>query len=253
VEPLRGVSILVADDDETYRAIARIILEQAGCSIDVARDGREAVQRFRTRSYDLILIDCQMPRMDGYEATRLIREQQAAGPVRTPILAVTASLFDGDPRCCCDAGMNDLLRKPFAPRELIGRCLRLLHAPQNGTAWVSASPLQFTIGVEGVRPSVLRKIIGMFLEEGPAMLHRLMTALRNGDLSEAAKAAHRMRGGAVRGMMPVLERTLADLERACRGEARIDELPLERIVKEFEAARSAALEFLTKENLNQVR
>ena len=117
--------VLLVEDDPVNRMIAGFLLEDLGHRIDLAEDGVQAVAMAESTVYDLVLMDMQMPRMDGLEATRRIR---ALPPHRhTPIVAITANAFDQDRQACLDAGMDDFVPKPIAPerlREVVTRCLR---------------------------------------------------------------------------------------------------------------------------------
>jgi CheY-like chemotaxis protein len=108
--------ILVAEDEPINREIAVMLLEEVGQRVDVADDGVQAVAAARATSYDTILMDMQMPNMDGLDATRRIREIQ--GNQDTPVIAMTANAFEEDKRRCLDAGMSDFLAKPVDPEEL---------------------------------------------------------------------------------------------------------------------------------------
>ncbi|MBV8624818.1 MAG: response regulator [Herbaspirillum sp.] len=112
--PLAGARILVAEDTEINRQLLRILLARKGCILHEVENGAQAVQAARNGGYDLILMDCMMPIMDGYQATTEIRayEQEQDLP-RIPIIALTASAIEGDRQRCLDAGMDDYLSKPF--------------------------------------------------------------------------------------------------------------------------------------------
>ncbi len=115
--------ILLVEDNAVNQAVSRAMLEYFGCHIDVAGNGHEALEAFSRDRYDLILMDCQMPEMDGYEATRAIREKEASRggdrqDKRMPIVALTAHAMEGDRETCIKAGMDDYLSKPFRPNEL---------------------------------------------------------------------------------------------------------------------------------------
>jgi len=99
------------------QVVAVSMLAHMGCTVDVAQDGREAVRRWSEGSYDLIFMDCQMPEMDGFEATRRIRSAEV-GPRRIPIVALTANAMAEDREACLDAGMNAHISKPVSEEAL---------------------------------------------------------------------------------------------------------------------------------------
>jgi CheY-like chemotaxis protein len=122
--PGREVRVLVVDDQPVNQKIARHVLERLGCRVDLAADGAQAVERALDGRYDLILMDCHMPRMDGFEAAREIRRREPLrGDGRTPIVALTASSPEADRGNCDVAGMDDFLTKPIE-LEALGRVLR---------------------------------------------------------------------------------------------------------------------------------
>ncbi len=124
---LTEARILLADDSPINQAVTRSMLKHLGFArIDVVDDGGSAVDLACRESYDLILMDCKMPGMDGYEATRAIREREDAGPERVPIVALSGKVLDGDRERCLRYGMDDCLGKPFELahlRDLLERWL----------------------------------------------------------------------------------------------------------------------------------
>jgi CheY-like chemotaxis protein len=116
-EMLQGeMRILMAEDNTINQRVGKLILQRAGYHIDLVADGNEALEAHRAMPYDLILMDCQMPTMDGFEATRRIRSAGSHQPV---IIAVTANALVGERERCLDAGMDDYLSKPFQADQLI--------------------------------------------------------------------------------------------------------------------------------------
>ena len=114
------VEILLVEDNPVNQLVARSILSSLGCKIETAENGRLALQAVQSKYYDLILMDCQMPELDGYEATRYIRQWEAAQkrPLHTPIVALTANAMAEDRAKCLAAGMDDYLKKPFLAKDL---------------------------------------------------------------------------------------------------------------------------------------
>jgi CheY-like chemotaxis protein len=120
--------VLLAEDNAVNQKVAARMLERLNCVVDVAANGKEAVAMVDRFPYDLVLMDCQMPEMDGYDAAREIRRREAAGR-RVPIVALTAHALDEDRQRCLDAGMDEYVRKPVSPEELSRTLLRWAPAP----------------------------------------------------------------------------------------------------------------------------
>lgn len=115
---LRGIRVLVVEDNSTNQLFTAYMLRKLDCIVDVASDGAEAVTMISKVPYQIVLMDCCMPEMDGFKATEIIRAQSGQGRT-VPIIAVTASVTPGERERCLRVGMNDFLAKPFSPSMLI--------------------------------------------------------------------------------------------------------------------------------------
>jgi signal transduction histidine kinase/FixJ family two-component response regulator len=198
--------VLLAEDNAINGMVGVALLEEAGCTVDVVGTGVEAVAACASRRYDLVLMDCRMPEMDGYRATAEIRRAEA-GASRVPIVALTAHAVDSETERCNKAGMDDCITKPASP-EIIARVLdRWLRA---------ASPLSTDTldDLERRSPAVLRTVIEHYVAGIPTDVARLRTAVGRGDRERIADIAHDLAGSA----MVVGARDLATLLRVVEGE-----------------------------------
>jgi two-component system sensor histidine kinase/response regulator len=127
----KDARLLLVEDNEINQQVATELLKAAGYTCDVCANGKQAVDAVQAGNYDLVLMDCQMPEMDGYEATGVIRQWEIQqGRQRLPIIALTANALSGDRQQCLDAGMSDYLKKPLSRRELIAAVEKHLTAPR---------------------------------------------------------------------------------------------------------------------------
>lgn len=127
--PAHAVRVLVVEDTEMNRQLVRILLTKIGCVVQEAENGKLALVVLERNHFDLVLMDCMMPVMDGYETSRRLRKKEAeTGGTRTPVIALTASAIEGDREYCIAAGMDDYLAKPFTAREfatVVGRWVKI--------------------------------------------------------------------------------------------------------------------------------
>jgi len=127
-QPVFSARVLIVEDNAVNQMVAARLLEKLGCRVDVAANGREAVEMLSLLPYDAIFMDCQMPEMDGFEATQEIRRREGSG-VHRPIIAMTANAMVGDRERCLDAGMDDYVSKPIRKADLTQALER--HLPKN--------------------------------------------------------------------------------------------------------------------------
>ena len=210
-EQRRGnVRILLAEDNFTNQQVALGILERLGLPADAVGNGVEALKALQQRSYDLVLMDVQMPEMDGHKATARIRDPRSK--VRdhdVPIIAMTAHAMQGDREKCLEAGMNDYLAKPIEPKVLADMLHKWLPrkatkhpsptAPTaneptdtGATVFDKAALLDRLMGDE----ALVQTVLAGFLEDIPRQIEALKASLDAGDLAVAERHAHSIKGAA---------------------------------------------------------
>jgi PAS domain S-box-containing protein len=198
-EEQRHLRILLAEDNQVNQMVATKMLEKRGHTVVVANNGREALAALEREAFDIILMDVQMPEMDGREATIAIRERERTTGGHVPIVAVTASAMKGDRERCLESGMNGYITKPIKYESLIEeveRIGRLPTAPAPGMEVLvserSRSLLEVFLGDE----EMLRTVSEVYLSTDQAMMGALHNALRRGAINEVANLSHRLRGSA---------------------------------------------------------
>ena len=130
----KGVRILLVEDNLVNQKLMKTIFINIGCVMDLAANGLEAVDKARSASYDIIFMDCQMPKMDGFEATREIRSDRASANCLTPIIAITAKALHGDREKCIEAGMNEYITKPIKPQAIYDTIRKFTSPPADNAA-----------------------------------------------------------------------------------------------------------------------
>jgi diguanylate cyclase (GGDEF)-like protein len=190
--------VLVAEDNRTNQMVAAGMLAMNGCACEFASNGREALEAARRGTFDLILMDCSMPEMDGYEATAHIRAHESATGRRTPLVAMTANTQRGDAEKCLAAGMDDYLAKPITLVELrhkLDKWLPRAHAPDHGGA-SEDSPIDQNIfaKLRDIMGPTLPQALSPFLEDTPQYLLELETAVHGSDTETARAKAHAIKG-----------------------------------------------------------
>ena len=189
--------ILVADDNEMNRLVATTILKEYGVLVTECTNGEEAVEATASGIFDLVLMDIQMPVMDGFEATREIRNTLHSN---LPVIALTANAIKGENEKCIKAGMNDYLNKPFEERELIELISKWLgsNLPDtdakpvelSGTGLFDLSKLK---GIANGNEAFVKKMIQLFIDQTPPSVAAMEAAYRANDFEAVSKIAHRIK------------------------------------------------------------
>jgi signal transduction histidine kinase/CheY-like chemotaxis protein/HAMP domain-containing protein len=213
----RRLRVLVAEDNETNQMVAVRMLAALGCRADVAADGQEAVAAVSRIPYDLVLMDCQMPEMDGFEATRVIRRLDPARGGRVTIVAMTANAMQGDREKCLAAGMDEYVPKPVRKEDL-ERVVRLVAgrretpaaprdfapgdaAPEGAEREAVAEPIDPVViaglrPADGESPKFFNDMIEAFGRDARNRVAVLRRAVREGNVAVLQRAAHSLKGSA---------------------------------------------------------
>ena len=256
---LHHARILLAEDHPVNREVMLAVLGKLGYRADPVPNGREAVRALQAAPYDLVLMDCQMPEMDGFEATRLIRTPatRALNP-RIPIVAVTADAMAGDCQKCIEAGMDDYLSKPVEPGKLarmldkwLGPATQERRAQQEQTvdaAGPSVAPESGPAVFDHVallgrlmgNQALAGKVVDLFLEAAPSHVANMRRQLAVRDGPVARREAHALKGAAATASAPVLQGLALQAEQAAgAGEwARIEEI-LPRMEEQLQRLKTA--------------
>jgi CheY-like chemotaxis protein len=200
VRVARPLHVLLAEDNPINRTVTLEMLERVGHRVRVVADGREAVAACERETFDLILMDVQMPGLDGFAATAAVRRLERASGRRTPVIALTARAMPGDRAECLRAGMDDYLAKPLRSRDLYAAIARACGVPgpsadRNGQPPAPIPAEVDTAAVlEGVggRIPLLRDLVALFRGESQARFTELRAAIADGDADRLAKSVHKL-------------------------------------------------------------
>ena len=215
----------LAEDNITNQKVAISILGKLGYRADAVADGREVVESLAMIPYDIVLMDCQMPEMDGYEATEEIRKPESkALDHNVPVIAMTANAMKGDREKCLKAGMDDYLSKPINPQELsdmLEKWITKQDSSQQEKATVgNIKPAQNIFDRAGFLnrlmgdEKIANEILGYFLKEIPRIFNVLKEALDNGDASLVQLQAHTLKGASASVGGEALRETAFEIEKA---------------------------------------
>ena len=206
---LSGTRVLLAEDNDVNQEVARGFLQLLGCSVAVASDGVQALDALQQGRYDAVLMDCQMPKMDGFEASRQLRARERDdGLPRVPIIALTANAMRGDRERCLSVGMDDFLSKPFRIEELqavltrwasSGRAEQPVPPAQPASAEAARASeldedaLRDLSALEVAGEKLIHRVAAMFRDKTPTLLESLLEAARTGNVEGLRMMAHSLK------------------------------------------------------------
>jgi two-component system sensor histidine kinase/response regulator len=251
----RKLRVLLADDNSNNRDVALWQLDELGCPTDAVTNGREALEAMTRTPYDVVLMDCRMPEMDGYEATRQIRQHEGSAR-HTKIVAMTAHALADDSKKCLAAGMDDYITKPVRLETLAATIRRVLSAPVDPSAALpdpAAPPSHGSVAVWEVpavdaaamaslhaKGDLLKRLIKIFNQEVPEQLEQIAQSLRQHDTANAALLAHNLQGTAATFGAARMREFASELEQtADAGEAEKAAAGLEQLRAECDRVQQA--------------
>jgi two-component system, sensor histidine kinase and response regulator len=206
---VRALRVLLAEDNLVNQRLATAILTREGHEVTLASNGQEALDAWAENPFDLVLMDVQMPEMDGLEASRQIRLREQDTGAHIPIIAMTAHAMTGDRERCLAAGMDEYLSKPIRIRQLADK-LAMVLAPSSPHADEKSKPVESSTEVspvdeelidweeamEGVQGDheIFRQIVQVFFEESEQLMRELEECSARGDTAGIKRAAHSLKG-----------------------------------------------------------
>ena len=233
---LATARVLLAEDNAMNQELALEMLEDTGYRVTLVENGRQALAALASEAFDVVLMDCQMPELDGFEATRRLRQQEAeTGRRRTPVIALTANAMSGDSDRCLEAGMDDYVAKPYSRDKLLA-ALALWTQPTITTARATpgaegapVAPAATGAGAIDVRalqalramqragrPSVLARMLDLFDRDAPRLLAEMRDAVGTSDLETLRDAAHTLKSNCANVGATALAATCREIEQLAR-------------------------------------
>jgi two-component system, sensor histidine kinase and response regulator len=245
---LDGARILVVEDNAVNQLITRELLERRGAHVEVADNGRRAIDLATTQTFDLVLMDVMMPEVDGLEATRRLRADPATAAL--PIIGLTANVNRSDLADCLAAGMNAHVGKPIVPGDLFARLTEWLPATTvtHGTARIPAPAFDATLARAryGDDDALLSHLLEVFIDAEADCMVRLRTALADQRLDEARRICHTLKGLAAGFDADALTALARAAELALEETAALDAAQLDRLDAAHRALLSAARRYLAQ-------
>ncbi|MEL6191645.1 MAG: response regulator [Bacteroidota bacterium] len=259
---LEGMKVLIVEDNETNQIVTQTILDSWGIETDLANNGLECVDKLRQNNYDLILMDIQMPEMDGYEATRFIRKEMQPPARDIAIVALTANAFSGSDDRCLQEGMDDYISKPVKNDSLYAKISRYAPKkqalvpepslptgsipdypqPENSFAGYMNEPEPtYTNGHHHPEATnytdlsylndtlgdsmIIKKTISKFIETTPGLLEKMDEHLKNGEFKELSKCAHKLKSSIDTMGIESLRQVIRSIEQKAKNNERLEMIP----------------------------
>lgn len=236
VKKLCDLKILMVEDNLLNTKLVSILFSQNGMHVEIAENGAEAIKKIQANKYDIVLMDIEMPVMNGYQAAKLIREQLKNN---VPIIAMTAHAIPGEREKCLQAGMNEHIPKPFDAEHLFSviynlTCNKMFvgtkktEQKSENTKVLSEKVcnLRYLFDATSGNKKIVKDIIDIFLEETPGELSALQLAIKNTDYSLISDIAHKIKSSFSLLGIAVLEPVFAEMEQLGNNASGIEKIVL---------------------------
>ncbi len=214
-----SLRVLLAEDNIVNQRLAVGVLSKLGCIVTVAGNGRIAVNEFERKEFDVVLMDVQMPDMDGFQATQTIRQREKISGRHIPIIAMTAHAMQGDRERCLAAGMDDYLSKPVRIRDLGDTLSQVLRKESDDSGDVKRVPVSHdlidwadALEAAGDDRELLQTVIDAFFEESESLMKQIRTSIRIEDAALLQQSAHSLKGSLLAVGARQTSRIASDLE-----------------------------------------
>jgi two-component system, sensor histidine kinase and response regulator len=243
----KGIRVLLVEDSPVNLEVCVLILERLGCVVETATNGWDALERHADKEFELIFMDCQMPEMDGYEATAEIRRRESQSHRHTPIIALTGNVIEGARERCLAAGMDDYLAKPFSLDQMRAMLTAwssppTLRATRDHLALVPASlspePVDYAV-LDSLRQlqkeqrsDIVQQVIKLFFKGAESLLKDLERGVTNHDVSLLHQASHALKSVSANVGAIALSSRCKELEAMAQSGIVADAAPMVRAIRE---------------------
>ncbi len=245
-QDLSLISILLVEDNRVNQFLAKQLLSKMGFYVEIASNGKEALEQLKKRNYDAILMDVQMPGMNGYELSEHIRTQLSPPQNRIPIIALTAYASAQEKEKAMSLGMNDYITKPYSPQELLTVILK--HVKMDGTPATDSKPeniIETLLSLLNRNKNDVANLIEMFLEQVPAINKELEKHIHEKNWGAAFQDAHKVKSSIKILKIPQLTEAITELEDLTRSHMKTETLA--QLFQDYNKTCNEYLKVLKKE------
>jgi CheY-like chemotaxis protein/HPt (histidine-containing phosphotransfer) domain-containing protein len=250
---VEGNRVLLVEDNELNQQVAGMTLKHFGLEVDVASNGKQAIEVLSQKQFDIVLMDVQMPIMDGYEAARMVRQELK---LDVPIIALTANALKGEAEKCLNAGMNDFVSKPFDETTLLKilskwlkskSLLQAVETKQEEIEKELMDPIYDLSKLESISRGdngFMKKVLGIFVDQTPTAVEEIKFTAASGDFATMGKIAHRIKPSLDNLGIKSMYQIIRDIEKY---EENGNDIPgLKEQIQQLEATVNAVVEDIKK-------